>query len=86
MPSLLRQRAGDDEHRNVGRAVQLERARAFVDRRAGGHHVVDQHEPLAAEILAAVEGAANVLDALAPRKLRLSQRVPYPLATPGVDR
>jgi hypothetical protein len=40
--------------------VQLDGPRQFVERRAGGHHIVDQQQSLAGEIRRAVEGAADV--------------------------
>src|SRR5688572_6394850 len=36
---------GEGNHRHAFRPVSLERGRALVDRRAGGHDVVDEEDP-----------------------------------------
>ena len=44
------QRAGDDPALDVGGAGAHERARGLGERGAGGHHVVDQRDPRAANV------------------------------------
>ncbi len=66
--------------------MKLHCARAFIERCAGGHYVVDQKQSLSAEIGRAVKSAADVLLAFAPGQVGLCGRIAGAAATRGIDR
>ena len=71
---------GDDQGNHGFGAVQLECSRAFVERRTGGHDIVDEEDDLAGDIGSTLERMADVLSAFFPREIGLRRRVSYPLA------
>ena len=66
--------------------MQLERSGTFVERCAGGHHVVEQKKALAAEIGGAMEGVADILAARFPRQTGLRLGRTDTLAMTAIDR
>ena len=73
--ALIGQRACDDDGGDRSGAVQLERARAFVERGPAGHHIVDQNDMLSAHVLDAVESSAQAAQPLVERQIGLCRRM-----------
>lgn len=66
--------AGDYGDRDRRCAVQFENTSAFIDRGAGGHHIVDQQHALASEVAPTFKSAAHICPALLERQVGLSRR------------
>ena len=77
---------GDHQQHDLARSMQLERARAFVERSAGGHDVVDEKDAPARQVARAMERAADVLLAFFPWQTGLGRSMPDSCTYPGVER
>ncbi len=67
-------------------SMQFERPCAFVERGAGGHHVIDQDDPFPRQVGRAMERAADILLAFAPRQAGLRRCVPDARTAVRLDR
>lgn len=82
----FRQGPGQHEQDDGRRAAVFERARAFIKRSTGSHHIIDQNDGFACQVGITMECAADVFLALPPGQPGLCGRIADALAQCGRQR